>query len=192
MNQVQFQIETTKNTIVDYPRLEVILSQLIRTNHLPGLVAEVGVYKGGTAHLICTNTIKPVLLFDTFTGMPQVGPHDMHSTGDFDDTSLGAVQELLSGCNNAVLAQGIFPLIHGKTFENCKFSFVHLDCDIYQSVRKCLEWFYPRMVPGGVIILDDYNEPNCPGAKLAADEFVLLKNETLLPTVQSQAIIIKA
>lgn len=47
------------------------------------------------------------------------------------------------------------------------------------------------MVSGGIIILDDYNAPSCPGAKLAVDEFVSNKVEKVIPTVECQAMIIK-
>src|SRR4051812_38244941 len=42
-----------------------------KTHAIPGEIAEVGVYKGGSAKLICTTTKKPVHLFDTFTGLPE-------------------------------------------------------------------------------------------------------------------------
>ncbi|GAB4243638.1 MAG: hypothetical protein OHK005_08110 [Candidatus Methylacidiphilales bacterium] len=58
------------------------------------------------------------------------------------------------------------------------FSFVHLDCDIYESYQTCLERLYPRMVPGGIILFDEYRSRVWPGATLAIDEFFSDKPET--------------
>ena len=49
---------------------------------------------------------------------------------------------------------------------------VHLDADLYESTKDCLAYFAPRIPPGGVIVLDDYDAPNCPGVRLAAEEFL--------------------
>lgn len=180
------------NTLVDMPRL-LVLEQLLKdTSHLPGEVAEVGVYRGGTARWICERTDKPVMLFDTFKGMPPVDPtKDLHKEGDFDNTSAMHVVFLLDGLTNWTIAQGIFPKDTAKYATLNEFSFVHLDVDIYTSVKECLEFFWPRMNHGGIIVLDDYNEPNCPGAKLATDEFCAANGAKVTPTVQSQAIITK-
>ena len=35
----------------------------------------------------------------------------------------------------------------------------------------CLDFFYPRMVPGGIILFDEYNDPAWPGANRAVDKF---------------------
>jgi predicted O-methyltransferase YrrM len=90
-------------------------------------------------------------------------------------------------CNNYALYKGTFPQDNSQYAEHEQFSLVHLDVDIYTSVRDCLQFFWPRMVAGGVIILDDYNAPDCPGAKKAADEFT----KNVEPTTQCQAVIWK-
>ena len=180
------------NTLVDEPRRALIRILLNETEGLPGIVAEVGVWRGGTARMICETTYKRVLLFDTFTGMPPVdATKDTHREGDFDDTSVQHVTTLLSQGNNTnfALYQGIFPDTNSQYAEHETFSFVHLDVDIYPSIKNCLNFFIPRMNQGGVIVLDDYNEPGCPGAKLATDEICLEKGLVVTPTTQSQAII---
>lgn len=195
-----FPFQVTLNTLVDFPRLKKLKELLIQTEQLPGTIVEVGVYKGGTAYLIVSNTKKPVYLFDTFEGMPPVKEGvDLHHKGDFADTSYEAINVLLKGFPNVVCFKGRFPSdfinpahVYNVFPDSVKFSFVHLDVDIYDSVKDCLAYFYPRMVPGGVIVLDDYLEQNCPGAKLAADEYMAAHPEPIVPTCQSQAIIVKA
>ena len=51
------------------------------------------------------------------------------------------------------------------------FGLVHLDVDVYPITRFCLDFFGPRMVSGGVIVLDDYGTTTCEGVKKAVDEF---------------------
>ncbi len=185
--------QTTQNTLVDYPRLNVLLQQLEATKNIPGIITEVGVYKGGTAFLLCDNANgKAVVLCDTFQGMPKVDSgKDLHHEGDFADTSIEGVRKLLGPFSNFITIKGIFPEDNPNILDNEVFSLVHLDCDIYPSVKNCLNYFYSKMSVGGVIVLDDYNEPNCPGAKQATDEFLLGKPEKLIITTQSQAMFVK-
>jgi O-methyltransferase len=56
---------------------------------------------------------------------------------------------------------------------------VHLDCVIYESYMQCLKFFYPRLVRGGVIVVDEYNDPPWPGCTQAVDEFLANKPEKL-------------
>ncbi len=181
----------TKNTLVDYPRLDTIIKLMSALSDTEGAIAEVGVYKGGTAYLICEEAERqgrgPVLLFDTFNGMPDVDPgKDLHNTGDFADTSFEAVSALTEDFS-PIIRKGVFPRENSLVAVDKQFVFVHLDVDIYSSVKECLEFFWPKMVQNGVIVLDDYLEPNCPGAKQAADEFANENGCLLIPTTQSQA-----
>lgn len=198
MSEIKFPIEITSNTLVDYPRLEKLVEFINETKDVSGHIAEVGVYKGGTACLLrlYCNSTKWLYLFDTFIGMPAVDSlKDLHKEGDFSDTSAQSVRKLIvqSGAlDNFDIYAGVFPNDKAQhDLKGIEFSLVHLDCDIYKSVKESLEFFWPLMSPGGIIVLDDYNEPNCPGAKLAADEFAESVNLNVTPTVQSQAILRK-
>ncbi len=184
--------EVVRNTLVDYPRLYALYDYILETKSVKGEVAEVGVYKGGTALWLALNLeAKSLYLFDTFEGMPKVDKTvDLHNTGDFADTSLDYVYSVLFPILSPMhIHKGVFPQENSQYIANNKFSLVHLDVDIYSSVYDCLTFFTPRMSPGGIIVLDDYLEPNCPGAKLAADKFCKENNLTVTPSVQSQAII---
>lgn len=76
----------------------------------------------------------------------------------------------LSVLENLVIYRG---LVWDKNGERQveKFSFVRVDCDINQSVTEARNFFYPRMVSGGMILFDGYGFVICAGAKTAADEF---------------------
>ena len=64
------------------------------TRRCDGEIAECGVYKGGTAKILAELAPgRPIHLFDTFEGMPETDPlRDLHSAGDFADTSIGSVR----------------------------------------------------------------------------------------------------
>src|SRR5260221_4823329 len=100
-------------TLVDTPRLRKIASFIDQTESLEGEIAEVGVYKGGTAFLIASLTNKPLHLFDTFAGMPKVSSHDLHREGDFADTSAQEVGKLIKEArgndNHFSINEGFFP-----------------------------------------------------------------------------------
>jgi len=156
-----------------------------------GEVAEVGTYKGGSARLIAKTCPKIVHLFDTFSGIPYTDVSvDSHKKGDFSDTSMEVVRNFLSDCDNVILHPGIFPSTTNWVKDK-QFCFVHIDVDVYQSVRECLGFFYPRTVRGGIIILDDYRWEKCPGVEKAITEFLATRPEIPIETTRYQCVIIK-
>jgi len=177
------------HTLVDKERCFIIYQLIQQAASLQGAVAEVGVFKGGTARLLAEGLKaqhKDLYLFDTFEGMPPTDPRwDTHQKGDFKDTSLEAVKSFLSGFNKVHFFKGIFPE-SAKPIEELKFSLVHIDVDIFSSVVDSCGFFYPRMEKGGMIIFDDYGRLSCPGVKVAVDEFFSGKPEKpcYLPTGQ--------
>lgn len=166
-----------------------------KTNKICGDVAEVGVYNGGSAKIICEATKKRVHLFDTFGGLPQLCREDAHGKfkkGDL-KSSYEDVKNYLKKYSNAILYKGLFPLT-AKPIKNRKFSLIHLDADLYESTLNCLEFFYPRMNRGGVIICHDYGGVGgLRGVKKAVDEFFKNKPEIVVESLagSSQCLIIK-
>jgi len=65
-----------------------------------------------------------------------------------------------------------------------RYRFVHVDVDLYEPTRASFEYFWPRMVPGGVVVCDDYNWP---GARRAVVEFCREAGVSFDVTPQSQA-----
>ena len=159
----------TQMTITSDNKLEAM--SLSIAENIPGAIAELGVYQGGSARFLARAFPKRrCILFDTFSGIPFKGDGDKHNTGDFGDTSLEAVKRVLSDCANVEFAPGIFPAT-ALPFKDETFALVYLDADQYQSTLDGLNFFWPRLSPGGVIALDDYGWPNCPGVKRALEEF---------------------
>ncbi|MCX6682557.1 MAG: class I SAM-dependent methyltransferase [Methanoregula sp.] len=162
-----------------------------RTQKVPGDIAEVGVYKGGSAKIICAaKGDKHLHLFDTFEGLPKVEDVDMvwpFYEGKF-ATSYQGVKDYLSTEYNVFFYKGIFPDTSGPVRAK-SFSFVNLDVDTYESTRRCLEFFYTRMSTGGIIISHDYL--TAPGVQKAFDEFFSDKPEPVIETAGSQCLVVK-
>lgn len=155
-----------------------------------GDIAEVGVYKGGTAKIISKAKGKKHLhLFDTFEGLPDPTKKDsiIFRRGmmlvSFED-----VKKYLHNETNIHFYKGIFPA-SAKGLEQYKFSFVHLDVDLYESTLSCLRWFYPRMNKGGVLISHDYS--SLQGVHKAFIEFFKDKPEPFIELAGSQCLVVK-
>ena len=69
--------------------------------------------------------------------------------------------------------------------------FVHLDLDIYESTYKSLEFFYPRMVAGGIIVSHDYSNLTVPAVRRAFTEFFKDKREPVIPLWDTQCTVVK-
>ncbi len=161
-------------------------------SRLNGAMAEVGVYRGGSARLIASAAPQCTIhLFDTFEGMPQVDSAiDRHKAGDFSDTSLTAVQAYLADNTNVSFHPGVFP-VSVSGLERERFSFVHVDCDIYAAVSASLYFFFSRLVDGGMLIVDDYGWVGCQGVDRAVAEFTLRNGLWPLITARYQCAFIK-
>jgi O-methyltransferase len=171
-----------------------IYQLIISATRLKGDIAEIGVYRGGTACILgyfADATDKKLHLFDTFAGMPETdATKDWHKKGDFSDTSLVQVRRNLSSLRNANFHAGFFPAT-ADVVKDSSFCFVHVDVDIYQSVKDCCAYFYPKLHAAGVMLFDDYGKFTCPGALKAVDEFFADKPEKRFYLPSGQCFVIK-
>lgn len=161
---------------------------------LPGALAEVGVYRGGSARILCeAKDAAPLHLFDTFGGMPAVDPaaDGAFRPGDFADCSVAEVRAFLAGFADVHFHPGIFPASAEAAEPYPPFKFVHLDVDLRRSTLDALAWFYPRLVRGGLLVTHDYGDATVPGVKQAFDEFFADKPETVIPLWFSHAVVTK-
>ncbi len=69
------------------------------------------------------------------------------------------------------------------------YCFVHFDVDLYEGTRGCLEYFYPRMQRGGIMISHDYSV--LAGVEKAFQEFFEDKPEEIIDQPTTQCMIIK-
>lgn len=164
-----------------------IYSLVKATAKVPGDLAEVGTYQGGSAKLICESKgLRTLHLFDTFEGLPEVekidSPYFAQGAwhGEYEN-----VKKYVSTYPNVHLYKGIFPATAGPV-EDKKFSFVHLDVDLYESTLACLKFFYPRMSAGGLILSHD---SWAPGVQKAFNEFFSDKSEPVLQLSGNQYLV---
>ena len=165
-------------------------------------LAEVGVYSGGSALHI--NSIKhpdqKMYLFDTFQGlmdcqMQDAGGRVWNGMANSVDELRITVDDIKKNFKdqNVEIITGYFPESAPEEFENKIFSFVHLDTDTYASTLNCINYFYPKMSSGGIIVVHDYVNDDAPGVKKAVDELTdLFKLKVLIVGADStQAVIFK-
>lgn len=157
---------------------------------LDGDMAEVGVYQGSSAKIICAaNGGKRLHLFDTFAGLPKPSATEQGRLREgFYAASLASVRLFLSDHQNVTFHPGVFPATAALCAET-RFSFVHLDVDLHASTLSCLEFFYPRMVPGGIILSHDFSYLE--GVRAAFTEFLASRRESLIELPSSQAMLVK-
>jgi O-methyltransferase len=179
--------------LTDWEALQLYLA-VKKTQKINGNIAEVGVFKGGSASLIAkaNTTCKKIYLFDTFDGLPDLNTFDNSTqfySGQF-KSSYDEVKEYLSKYENINIHKGYFPST-SKPIENELFSFVHLDVDLYETTLECLKFFYPRMTKGAILISHDYTWAI--GVRKAFNDFFSDKPEPIieLDFIGSQCLIVK-
>lgn len=162
-------------SLISQPRLWLLWDYAQKTRGIDGVMAEAGVYKGGSALVIGQADIDPlpVCLFDTFKGIPydDVFPEG-HKKGDFAESLENVSKVINQGTPRwYVFYEGDIEL-ESKKVSGCKFRFVHIDLDIAPSTYYALNFFAERLVEGGYIILDDYDNPQTPGVKMSVTYFM--------------------
>jgi len=146
----------------DIPALQ-LLACVRATGNVPGALAEAGVFAGGSARLFCEAKGERALhLFDVFetlqTEEPAGTPEAAAVSSHF--RSLHAreadVRRTLAGYPNVSFHTGVFPTT-AAAVTGMLFSFVHLDLDLEDSTLAALEFFYPRLAPGALLVADDFS-----------------------------------
>lgn len=164
-----------------------------------GCIIEIGVWRGGTGALLAKQAISCnipdcVYLCDTFTGVVKASDRDSNYIGgEHADTSRAYVEEVLNKLhlNNVEILEGIFPEQTGRCLENVKFRFCHIDVDVYKSAKDIVEWIWDRMVPGGIIVFDDFGFSTCNGIATYIEEQLYEKDKLIIQNLNGHAIIIK-
>ena len=179
----------------------VQIIKYLNEKNIDGDFVECGVWKGGNLILMKMyvdkfNLNKTIFGFDTFEGMTKPGDYDISfsnknsikifkkfQTGEnSSDWCNASKEEVLSNIKKELFNnEGIY-LVEGRVEETLlneknlpkKISLLRLDTDFYQSTKIELEILFPRLVKGGVLIIDDYGYWK--GSKKAVDEYFESKN----------------
>lgn len=154
-----------------------------------GLFAEAGAFKGDSAEIVCrVKGDRQFYVFEAFEGLPVAGSADGRFKHGMFASSEAKLRRRLERYPNTTILPGYFPQTASSVMGE-KFSYVHLDLDLYDATKAALEFFYPRMRPCGRIISHDYSQ--CEGVWRAFNEFFADKPEELEPTGVSQVMVIK-
>lgn len=154
---------------------------------LEGDVIECGVYRGATTRLMGRRMrdvapSKKLFACDSFEGFPQdrildadLGPFRFRFKVRRKFRHASDVPERLIAYFdayriNGYVVKGFFSDTLPK-MKPRKYCFMFIDCDIYESHLDCLNVLYEQLVPGGIVVFDDYAEPKWPGASRAVDEY---------------------
>jgi O-methyltransferase len=161
-------------------------AEILREREIAGSCAECGVLSGSFAKVINETFYDQTLyLFDTFEGFDQrdIG---MELTNGFSNslagtfgglTSADAVMRSMPIPEKVVIKKGYFPETTAGIEDT--FVFVNLDFDLYKPTLAGLDFFYPKLATGGILLIHDYFSIRFKGAKQAVDEFC--QNNALMP-----------
>ncbi len=169
-----------------------------------GMVAECGCWRGLSSYQIAANLKKmdfnqAFLIFDSFEGLSEYDEEDKNNVMTDEEEnchrkhfacSMDVVIKNLEDFDFIDYKKGWIPS-RFKEASELAFSFVHIDVDMFQPIWDSLEFFYPRLIPGGIIVLDDYGYLNFPGAKKAVDTFLVDKPDFFLSLPSGSAFIMK-
>ncbi len=165
-----------------------------------GSIIEIGVWRGGTGALIARQARNcgiedRVFLCDTFMGVVKAGERDSgYKGGEHSDTSRQAVEDLIltrMNLDNVEILEGIFPDQTGHLVEGMLFRFCHIDVDVYQSAKDVVDWIWDRMVPGGLVVFDDYGFYGCDGITRYVEEQMACTDRLVIHNLNGHAIILK-
>ena len=164
-----------------------MVKELMRlTQAVPGDTAECGAYEGAGSYLICEANASNITfkrhhhIFDSFEGVSAPTAIDGHywAAGAM-ARSEDVVRKNLGKFDAYTLHKGWiperFPDVAGT-----RFSFVHVDVDLFEPTRDSFQFFYDKMSDGGIIVCDDYGFSTCPGATRAIDAFLISRPERMI------------
>jgi hypothetical protein len=178
----------------------------------PGWIVECGIYRGFSffslgkfLEIFCMgDKTRKILGFESFAGFSELTPED---GGDKE-----TVTRMKGGTNPSEFEKDFFELLRLNNLDafapwvermlvvkgdaritipqyvnenpGLRISLLHIDIDIYEPVSIALEYLYPRVIPGGIIVLDEYAHQDWPGESAALEHY-FKKNNIQPPNLQT-------
>ena len=190
MNNYKFEVSELLG-----PRAEYVYTWFKRSLHLPGAVAECGVYSGKTSrefvrYLETHDIDKTVHMFDTFQGIPDIITDEEKTQSTWPELqkeqysySIESVLRNMDSLHQYETHVGLFSDTFDQFFE--PLCFIHSDGDLYQSTIDTIGLADRLLVPNGHIVFDDYNNPRLPGIKLAIERYLDPQSYVIAPSLHS-------
>lgn len=172
---------------------------------MPGDFCELGCWRGLSAYQTADYMRRHhpgahFCILDSFEGLSEYSEEDKAGrTYDFEAMRKALVcpEEIvrnnLGEFNFVSYHKGWIPMQFHEVADR-QFCWVHIDVDLYQPIKDSIEFFYPRLSKGGIMVFDDYGSTLFPGAKQAVDEFLAaqaMREVFFLPLPSGQAFLIK-
>lgn len=184
----------SSRSLIDKRRAWIVYSFARQCASLGGDFAELGVYKGAGSRIMyeASKKTKNIFAFDTFEGLPETDSEKdpFWRKGDLRKLNYEEVRQFLRE-DSFKLIKGYFPKTIRFVPDEITYSFVHIDADIYRSTKDACEYFYPKMVRGGIMLFDDYLYLSCPGIKEVVDAFFKDKKEKPISFTTGQCFVYK-
>lgn len=157
--------------------------------NVPGDIVECGVFKGESFAPLCLlvrqgGVNRHLWGFDSFEGLPEPKAEDFNSSQSFARKGIlpARPEMVLNNLRNIGLDEDTInnqvTLIKGwfaetlPEYSGAPIALLHIDADLYESYKVCLENLWPKIVVGGIVAFDEYHDPEgWPGAKKAVDEY---------------------
>ena len=180
-------------------RMWVLTRYALHARNLSGNYAEFGSYRGGCAWMILSTaeleSSRRFHLFDTFSGIPSDRLTEDERVAGFagrlNDTSVDYLSKLLEPWDP------IPQLWPGDVFDTIpaadtgELAFVHMDLNAAAPTLHVLEHVYGRVVPGGIVVFDDYGGPGYEEQRAAIEDFLRDRPEELVALPTGQAVLTK-
>jgi len=183
----------------------------LHTLELAGARVECGVFQGFSALFACRAAAglargfdgTGFYLVDSFAGFPKPREEDfipmrsganMRNAPAFNEgdaaVSLEQVSAAFRDFPGVRFERGFIPDVLSRLPET-KWAFVHIDVDLHEPTLACLEYFYPRLTSGGVIICDDYGSRLFPGARKAWEAYCDANGIAFVTLESGQSVLVK-
>jgi hypothetical protein len=166
---------------------------------LDGALAEFGTYRGGCAWMILSTAPvgeRRFFLFDTYEGIPDTRLTEAERAAEFGgrlaDTSAGYVAQLLSRWDPVpqIVAGDVFDTMPAT--DTGPLAFAHIDLNASAPTVHVLEHVLQRLVPGGVIVFDDYGWPGYEDQRAGIDRVLREAGEEAIAQPTGQAVLVRA
>lgn len=148
-----------------------VLTELSKmASFLDGDFVECGVYKGATTSYLIKNCKTKIHLFDSWEGLSSLTEFD----GEYYKTQkwisdINEAKTKLKKYNNAFFYKGWIPSRFNE-IKDSQISLLHLDLSLYQPTKDALNFFWSKMVPGGLVVCN-FHEGYSIGAEKAVKDF---------------------
>ncbi len=180
-------------------RIWILTQCARRCSRLNGNFAEFGVYRGGYAFMVLSladlRDDKQFFLFDTFGGIPSSHLTQQETeegfAGRLANTSVAYVSDFLKpwAGHIVIVAGDVFETMP-KT-ETGPLAFCSLDLNASAPTAAALEYAHPRLVTGGMIVLDDYGFEGYEEQRSAIDRFFEERGDAVIALPTGQALFVK-